>query len=459
MITSRSSILLTTVRYIAIFDVHEIGWQRRFKRKLINRWESGELHDLTKFEIDQYPRIKHSDKSRDWYRNNNNFHVFRDRQPDDELIAYVSDLDGDYDYESDDDQRTMERTPNGSGIEKGKGYKRKRSSSTSTLQDLSPSQRDVSSSPSQRDVSLSPSQRSVSSRTRKNLKMKANSTTTVPAKTFNGLPHPAKFYEDRVMQHFERCQKETFDHSHRCRCSSCGSMKEYKKMIRTSEEISNIALAATSLSQYAIRALEYGTPLEPSQGNLWVRPLRVVLGRDFHYQYPMDVFAVVQWVDNKIIQETGQARRRNIRIVDSSTRKKVLLRVEVDSLNFTPAVGTIALFRRLFYQKYDGGSLTARSSDCVGHDWFLPNPVNIKGCDVDRLRKWWDKKQVEVGKERKELARIQAVMGSAKLAERCHPECINDTVDYHQHEKLRKLGLALDPPDKERPRWDTADLY
>lgn len=421
--------------------MHEIGWQRRFKRRIINRRESGELHDLTEFEIDQYPRVKHLDKPCDYYRNDVKFQVFRDPQPDDELLGYISDLDKRYKSNSNDAQRTMERTPNGSRIKKGKRYKRKRSSSTSTLQDLSPSQTNVS------------------SRTRKNLKMKANSTTTAPADTFNGLPHPANFYEDKVMEHFKRCQKKTFEHGGMCQCTSCGSRKEYKKMTRTSEEISTIALAATSLSQSAIRALEEGWHLEPTLGLLWVRPLRIVLGRDFYYDSPLDVFAVVQWVDNKIIEEKGQNRKRNIRIVDSSTRKKVLLSVQVDPVNFTPAVGTIALFKRLRYEKSDGGSLSAWPSYCAGYDWFIPNPVNIKGCDVDRLRKWWDKKQVPEGVERKELARIRAVMGSAKLASRCHKECVNDTVDYDEHEKLRKLGLACDPPDKEKPRWDTDILY
>lgn len=113
----------------------------------------------------------------------------------------------------------------------------------------------------------------------------------------------------------------------------------------------------------------------------------------------------------------------------------------------------------LLYQKDDGESLSAGPSNCEDHDWFIPNPVNIEGCDVDRLRNWWDKTQVEEGKQRKELARIRQVMGSATLARRCHKECVDDTVDYDVHEKLRTLGLARDPPHAEKPRWDTEIMF
>lgn len=223
---------LTTFRYIVIFDVHEIGWQRRFKRRIINRRESGELTDLTELEIDEYPRLPHLNKPCDgYYRNDIDFHVFRDPQPDDELLGYMSDLDGSYKSETDDAQEILKSNLNGSRMNKEKRHKRKRSSSTSTLQDLRPSQTNMP------------------SRTKKKPKMKDNTSTAAPADTFNGLPHPAQFYEDGVMEHFKRCQKKPFEHGYKCLCSSCGSLKECKKMNRTSEEISNIALAATSLSQ------------------------------------------------------------------------------------------------------------------------------------------------------------------------------------------------------------------
>ena len=78
-----------------------------------------------------------------------------------------------------------------------------------------------------------------------------------------------------------------------------------------------------------------------------------------------------------------------------------MLSVFVAPEAFSPAVGTVALFRSVTTNKWDGGSLNAFGRDCEGKEWFLPDPRDVAGCDVLGLRMWWLEKQAEeaVGKQ------------------------------------------------------------
>ena len=108
-----------------------------------------------------------------------------------------------------------------------------------------------------------------------------------------------------------------------------------------------------------------------------------------------DVFVVIQSVADAVIKRPRMPPKRDIRIVDPSTDKKVLLSVFVDPENFVPAVGTIALIRSVTTHEWEGGMLNIYPNQCEGKAWFLPNPESIAGCDVEAMRLWWARKEAE----------------------------------------------------------------
>ena len=109
-----------------------------------------------------------------------------------------------------------------------------------------------------------------------------------------------------------------------------------------------------------------------------------------------DVFVVIQSVADAVIKRPRMPPKRDIRIVDPSTDKKVLLSVFVDPENFVPVVGTIALIRSVTTHEWEGGMLNIYPNQCEGKAWFLPNPESIAGCDVEAMRLWWTRKEAEM---------------------------------------------------------------
>ena len=134
--------------------------------------------------------------------------------------------------------------------------------------------------------------------------------------------------------------------------------------------------------------------LEPIERPLNIIPLARLRG------YPRrndiyDVFVVIQSVSNEVIKRSRMPAKRDLRIVDPSTEKKVLLSVFVDPEKFIPTIGTIALIRSVVTHEWDGGMINVYPNQCEGKQWFVPDPVGVPGCDVDRMREWWVRKQTE----------------------------------------------------------------
>ena len=128
---------------------------------------------------------------------------------------------------------------------------------------------------------------------------------------------------------------------------------------------------------------------------LQLTPLSRLSGSRVSRNKVCDVLVVICSVDPRIIKRRGMLDKRDLRLMDRSTDKKVLLSVFVDPANFTPAIGTIALLRRVTTHEWNGGSLNAYPKECEGREWFIPNPVGIESCDVAGLRDWWEKRQAE----------------------------------------------------------------
>ncbi|KAL8830889.1 MAG: hypothetical protein Q9191_001185 [Dirinaria sp. TL-2023a] len=126
----------------------------------------------------------------------------------------------------------------------------------------------------------------------------------------------------------------------------------------------------------------------PIERPLNVQPLAKFRG--YHRRNDIyDVFAVVQWVGESVIKRSRMPPKRDIRIVDPSTDKKVLLSVFVEPERFTPTVGTVALIRSVTTHEWDGGMLNIYPKQCEGKHWFIPNPKGFEGCNVEAMRGWW----------------------------------------------------------------------
>ena len=396
------------------------------------------MHDLTEREAKRYPPERHTN-SKQRERDYSGF-VARDPKPDDQLVDWIQRYDRCYDSAGDGDEEN-----DGGGLWKGSG-KRKRASGAGVLQELSPNRLDF---PHHDRVPKKPKQADVSE--------------LDTTKTCDSLPKSLMFYEHEVMEHHKRCQEDLLKHSARCKCTVCrpllmetSATTNLQPQRTASMAASTLGLASITLSQYAIRALEVGKPLQPIDRPLTIHPL-INFAYIFRMSPLVDVLAVVQWVDNKTFKRGSSLLTRHIRIVDQSTWKKVLLSVSVDAVNFTPAVGTIALFRNLRWCKFDGGSLVTDNSECEGKDWFIPNPIGIvPESTVEQLREEWETLQEMYARQRNMDARIKEVMGDNILAGTHHERwydrwyAAEKSVDYKDYLKLKKLGLC---EDEELHKW------
>ncbi len=132
----------------------------------------------------------------------------------------------------------------------------------------------------------------------------------------------------------------------------------------------------------------------PIERSLNIKPLAAFRGyrrRSDLY----DVFVVIHSVGDSVIKRLRMPPKRDIRIVDPSTDKRVLLSVFVEPENFIPVVGTIALIRMVSTHEFEGGMLNIYPNHCEGRAWFLPNPVGVEGCDVEAMRIWWMRMQAK----------------------------------------------------------------
>lgn len=144
------------------------------------------------------------------------------------------------------------------------------------------------------------------------------------------------------------------------------------------------------------------TKFPGSQGLLAIKtPLRIctlhsLTGRNATRNKVHDVFAIVCSVQESVVKPPkNMPRKRDIRIMDPSTDKKVLVSVFVDPDNFKPTVGTVALFRNLTTHEWDSGMLNVYHDKCAGKAWFIKDPLEVEGCDVKVLKEWWEKKNSE----------------------------------------------------------------
>ena len=93
--------------------------------------------------------------------------------------------------------------------------------------------------------------------------------------------------------------------------------------------------------------------------------------------------ALITHVSPHTTKPPRMPRKRDLRIMDTSTEKQVLLNVFTDPVGFQPKVGTIAVFRGLVTHDWDGGNLKAYPWVCEGREWCVVVDDGDGGGSVD----------------------------------------------------------------------------
>lgn len=173
-----------------------------------------------------------------------------------------------------------------------------------------------------------------------------------------------------------------------------GQENEYVKRNKRASDLGspNPRNSTISPSSFITRRLEKPTARLPIKRPLQLRSLESLTGQHATRNKVYDVFAVICSVDSSVIKPATMPLKRDMRIMDRSTDKKVLVSVFVDPVHFQPRVGTVALFRSLTTHEWDRGMLNVYPQQCGGKAWFVPDPVGVPGCDVDGLKEWWQTK-------------------------------------------------------------------
>ncbi|KAL8896792.1 MAG: hypothetical protein Q9192_002914, partial [Flavoplaca navasiana] len=122
-------------------------------------------------------------------------------------------------------------------------------------------------------------------------------------------------------------------------------------------------------------------------------PLVAVTGSNKRRSTRHDVLALIVSVSPDTVKRANMPSKRDFRIMDISTTKKVLLSVFTKAEDFHPQPGTVALFKHLTTHEYDGGSLNAYVKDCAGSDWFIPDPPGFENGEVAQLKDCWARLQ------------------------------------------------------------------
>jgi len=118
--------------------------------------------------------------------------------------------------------------------------------------------------------------------------------------------------------------------------------------------------------------------------------------------YTCSVFGVVTWLSPALTHKPNSPfpPKRHVKIHDpsiSARRVGVTLAVYVDAREFMPVVGTIALFRGVTMQRWEGEVILNAYASLKdgGQEWFVCDEGRLQemGFDVTGLRKWWVARQ------------------------------------------------------------------
>jgi len=339
--------------------------------------------------------------------------VFKDPAADDNPLGFVSRFDA-----ASEAIHTEENLEGANPVKRVE--KRKRETMSSPLGELSPNE------------VLAPKQRRAASGM-KLAEAASEKAAALRKKSFpDNLPESLDFYSSQVIAHQKRCHQPPVVHGSWCSCAVCtkgelteGASEEPVPSAFTAQKAKphtskkSILQASTSVSQQALRALESRNPLKRVRNPLEIYNLSSMSGDRKSQNKRGDYFAVVEWVDNKTIKRFCMSMKRDLRIVDPSTEKKVLL----------------------------------SEKDCKSFDWFIPNPVGIDGCDVEAMREWWGERQEKEREKRKLEGQVKETMDGKVLAPLCHRGCFRGP-DWTQVLELEALDMLAEAEDDDDLKHD-----
>lgn len=131
---------------------------------------------------------------------------------------------------------------------------------------------------------------------------------------------------------------------------------------------------------------------------LKLTPLKSIPYLPYKQNWAVNVLAVVTWLSDvePALLPGYVGKQRTARLADPSTDKQVLLTVFLDPDGFAPAVGSVVLLLGVKNHRFDGGSLKKYGNEKLKPEtsWWFEDPM--EWCDVEVLKNWWSRKQVDV---------------------------------------------------------------
>ncbi|CAD6565194.1 MAG: hypothetical protein ASARMPRED_006506 [Alectoria sarmentosa] len=130
------------------------------------------------------------------------------------------------------------------------------------------------------------------------------------------------------------------------------------------------------------------TSAERDLSCLQLSTLESVTGANATRNKQVNILAMIEYVSSSTVKPTTAPLKRDVRIIDPSTNKKVTLSIFVDPVNFIPKEYDIILFRDLTTHDFSGGNLNAYPKKCRGKEWYILNPYDIEECDMESMEEF-----------------------------------------------------------------------
>lgn len=131
-------------------------------------------------------------------------------------------------------------------------------------------------------------------------------------------------------------------------------------------------------SPWARKAKAIGKPLQSVERPLRLSTLASVTGINRSRNKVVDILALIDSVDESAVKPARLPLKRDIRITDDSTDRKVTVSIFVDPVDCIPTAGEIVLFRNLVTHDWKQGALNAYPKYCDGKDWYIPDPERVE---------------------------------------------------------------------------------
>ena len=127
---------------------------------------------------------------------------------------------------------------------------------------------------------------------------------------------------------------------------------------------------------------------EQPPSSLQLSTLASITGSNASRNKQVNILAMIDYVSSSTVKPTTAPLKRDVRIVDPSTDRKVTLSVFIDPVNFIPKQYDIILFRDLTTHDFSGGNLNAYPKKCRGKEWYIVDPYEFKECDMKSIEEF-----------------------------------------------------------------------